>query len=148
MLLRLLIVLTLLGPSGPRVCTCAAVKASDPQHTTAPASDPPAVKTVCPCCRAALTPTVPADDTERHATTHSDHTAPTGHNPECPAAKKPAPDALAPAPEVNDVPIDTVACVSSVAPVAYEAKPTAAFQAGRARSPSDPQFCTVHVMRN
>ncbi|QJW99434.1 hypothetical protein FTUN_7046 [Frigoriglobus tundricola] len=149
MLLRLLIALTLVGPTGPRVCTCASAKASRtaPTQTPAPASN--TVRIVCECCRPAPTPSVPSNDTEFHPAAHPDHTAPAGHNPRCPAAQQKAPsDALAPAPGPNDSPSDALVCVSFGASAAYEAKPVSAFRAGRARSPFDPQFCTVHVMRN
>src|SRR5438445_2299767 len=107
MLLRLLIVLTMLGPSGPRVCTCASAKASPAARTTPPASDPPVGKH-CPCCHRVAESPVPATDAAWHEATSPDHTAPVGHEQRCPAAQpRPVAYALAPASASNDTPTDS-----------------------------------------
>jgi hypothetical protein len=143
MLLRLLVVLTLVGPPGPRVCTCAVAKA-------APASLPaaPTVKS-CRCGHHAAKlhaqPTAQSVD----AATHCDHTNPAGHEPNCPAAHpQPAPSAIAVPAAPTDTAADAAMSVSFDTAPAYHPVPAPDLCGSGALRPHVPLFITFHVLRN
>ena len=144
MLLRLLIVLTFVGPPGPQVCTCAVVKSAPlaaPTHEVATKS--------CRCGHhSEKSQAAHAVDAKCQAA-HSDHPAPTGHEPSCPAAQpQPVPSAIA----VSAVPTDTAAhdAVSpsfDTAP-AFQPTLTSDCRGSGAPAPHVPLFITFHALRN
>src|SRR5262245_17130131 len=144
MLIRLLIVLIVVGPPGPQVCTCAAAKAA-PAPIPAPIEVP--VKKSCRCGHHSAQPSHTHSDSAYRAVPDCDHAAPANHEPTCPAANpRPAPPALAVVPVPADLASDAVVGVSFECATAPHS-PLFELRSG-AHAPHVPLFISFCALRN